>query len=261
MQAVVKKKKKSQSLNQLDEKAATPNNVTVLLLAWVNVHLGYFHLVKAVVTLFSHHQVVFLWLSECTHLLTWPQPSWSVAIIVVRKQMWVHTLERKSVCDCGRVRLHGMAVCECFCVRVCRVWAGGFSEIMTWHFLHPVPAPDYGKNAQPCLAILYSTTHTNTHRPSMKGMVVHMSIHVWLRDDLGKLWSNPESWVGSGCIQFGIWSASWSQEKTHAHKIKYEEALALVHRQSNAIWCEVTQSIKKHTHSKFGGTTIKGYIR
>lgn len=126
-----------------------------------------------------------------------PLPAWSVAIIVVRKQMWVHTLERKSVCDCGHVCLHGMAVCECLCARVQGV-GGWVLESMTWHFLHPVFAPDYGLNAQPCLAILYySTTHKHTH---IGAVVVHVSIHVWLWDDLGQLWSNPESWVGSGYI-------------------------------------------------------------
>lgn len=63
--------------------------------------------------------IVRLFLHDCQksrHLLAGPLPARSVAIIVVRKQMWVHTLERKSVCDCGHVRLHGMAVCVCVCV-------------------------------------------------------------------------------------------------------------------------------------------------
>ena len=56
-----------------------------------------------------------------------------------------------------------MAVCECLCARVQGV-GGWVSESMTWHFLHPVSAPDNGLNAQPRLAILYySTTHTHTH--------------------------------------------------------------------------------------------------
>lgn len=49
------------------------------------------------------------------------------------------------------------------CARVQGV-GGWVSESMTWHFLHPVSAPDYGLNAQPCLAILYySNTHTPVH--------------------------------------------------------------------------------------------------
>lgn len=42
----------------------------------------------------------------------------SVAIIVVRKQMWVHTLERKPVCECGLICLHVMAVWVFVCGRV-----------------------------------------------------------------------------------------------------------------------------------------------
>lgn len=158
----------SHSIN-FDEKPETPSNITVLLVARVSVcgqarftmwKLYFFFLL---VTLFGHHQVVSSWLSKSRHLLAGPLPARSVAIIVVRKQMWVHTLERKSVCDCGLVRLHGMAVCECLCARVQGV-GGWVSENMTWHFLHPVSAPDYGLNAQPCLAILYySTTHTHTN--------------------------------------------------------------------------------------------------
>ena len=53
-----------------------------------------------------------------------------------------------------------MAVCECLCARVQGV-GGWVLESMTWHFLHPVSAPDYGLNAQSCLAILYCSTHTH----------------------------------------------------------------------------------------------------
>lgn len=71
--------------------------------------------------------------------------------------MRVQTLERESVCDCGRVRLHGMAECECLCARVQGVggWVVSFFfflESMTRHFLHPASAPDYGQHAQPRLA-------------------------------------------------------------------------------------------------------------
>lgn len=48
-------------LINFDEKAETPSNITVLLLARVSVWSAHFHLVKAVfllVTLFGHHQVV-----------------------------------------------------------------------------------------------------------------------------------------------------------------------------------------------------------
>ena len=62
-----------------------------------------------------------------------------------------------------------MAVCECLCARVQGV-GGWVSESMTWHFLHPVSAPDNGLNAQPRLAILYySTTHTHTHTEHKRG--------------------------------------------------------------------------------------------
>lgn len=70
-----------------------------------------------------------------------------------------------------------MAVCECLSARVLGV-GGWVSESMTWHFLHPVSAPDYGLNAQPCLAILYySTTHTHTVQ-NTRGVGVHVSVHV-----------------------------------------------------------------------------------
>lgn len=168
MQAVVENRC---PLINFDEKAETPSNkIAVLLHAQVSVWSGHVCLVKAVFLLGTllGHQAVSSWLPKSRHLLAGPLPARSVAIIVVRKQMWIHTLERKSVCDCGHVRLHGMAVWVfvCACARVQGV-GGWVSESMTWHFLHPVSAPDYGLNAQPCLAILYysnTDTHTDTAR-------------------------------------------------------------------------------------------------
>lgn len=48
--------------------------------------------------------------------------------------------------------------------------------------------------------VLLHHTHTHKHRRSTREVVVHVSVHVWLWDDLGQLWLNPESWVGSGYI-------------------------------------------------------------
>lgn len=65
------------------------------------------------------------------------------------------------------------------CVHV-RVQGVGWwvSESMTWHFLQPVSAPDYGLNAQPCLAVLYSTTLSQTHRVHESG--VSAREHSWV---------------------------------------------------------------------------------
>lgn len=63
-------------------------------------------------------------------------------------------------------------------VRAYRVWAGGFffffPESMTRHFLHPASAPDYGQNAQPCLAVLSGARLAECEW----GPVVHVSAHV-----------------------------------------------------------------------------------
>lgn len=50
--------------------------------------------------------------------------------------MRVQALERKSVCDCGHVRLHGMAVCEC--ARVCKGVGGWVSG--KYDLAFPTPA-------------------------------------------------------------------------------------------------------------------------
>lgn len=50
-------------------------------------------------------------------------------------------------------------MCVCTCAGCGRVG----SESMTWHFLSPVSAPQYGLNAQPCLAILYYYFTNDTH--------------------------------------------------------------------------------------------------
>lgn len=117
------------------------------------------------------------WLSSSSfstqgrHLFAGPLPLQSVAIIVVRKQMWIHTLERKSVCDCGLVRLHGMVECECLCV--CRVWAGGFRKIWLGISL-PGFLPLTMAKMHSLAILCYPTAHTNTHKHSMKGVVVHI---------------------------------------------------------------------------------------
>lgn len=63
-----------------------------------------------------------------------------------------------------------MAECECLCARTgCGRVGFFFPESMTRHFLHPASAPDYGQNAQPCLAVLSDDGAQDAHWPSVNG--------------------------------------------------------------------------------------------
>lgn len=84
-------------------------------------------------------------------------------------------------------------VCVC---RVCVCVGGWVSESMTWRFLHPVSAPDYGWCAQPCLAVLYYYYTTHTHR---RGGGARESSCVWLWGDLGQLW-----WSGWEVVTYNL---------------------------------------------------------
>lgn len=85
---------------------------------------GDFHVVKTFsLTLPGHCQISFFllagWLTKSRHLLAGPLTDWSVAIIVVRKQMWVHATGKKAclwLWSCASAR-YGY-VCAGSCVRV-----------------------------------------------------------------------------------------------------------------------------------------------
>ncbi len=169
MQAVVENHR---PLINFDEKAETPSNNSVVMcrsqcgqaiFTLRKLHFYWWHFL-VIITLFLHD------CQKSRHLLAGPLPARSVAIIVVRKQMWVHTLERKSVCDCGHVRLHGMAVCEC---DVCACAGCGRVGFGKYDLAFPTPGFCPGLRVK-CTAMSGHTalphhthTHTHTHTPTV----------------------------------------------------------------------------------------------
>lgn len=224
----------------------------VLLHARVSVWSGHFYLVKAVfllLTLLGHHQVVSAWLSKEQTPVSWASTR-PICSYYCCQETDVSSHTGKKVClwlwSCASARYGCVWVCACAgCGRV------GFGK-----YDLAFPTPGFCPwlwvkcTAMSGHTVLLHHTHTRSAREGWECTWAFMC-------------DCEMTLVNCGQIQRAGWevvtySLAFDQPlevvKTHAHKIKCAETLGLVHRQSNAIWCEVAQSMQTHihmNHSKF----------
>lgn len=196
----------SHSIN-FDEKPETPSNITVLLVARVSV-CGQARFTMWKLYIFFFTSDTFWSSSGCFFMTVKEQTpvSWAstrpICSYYCCQETDVSSHTGKKVClwlwSCASARYGCVWVFVCACAGCGRVGFGKYDLAF--------PTPGFCPwlrvkcTAMSGHTVLLHHTHTHKHRRSTREVVVHVSVHVWLWDDLGQLWLNPESWVGSGYI-------------------------------------------------------------